>query len=58
MHKYEKFRLIDQTTSSAAAPIRVGGELAGHIALSVTSGLSSEHMMALVNCTAGFIGEL
>lgn len=58
LHKYEKFRLIDQTTSSAAAPIRVGGELAGYIALSVTSGLSSEHMMALVNCTAGFIGEL
>ena len=58
LHKYEKFRLIDQTTSSAAAPIRVGGKLAGYIALSVTSGLSSEHMMALVNCTAGFIGEL
>lgn len=57
LHKYEKFRLIDQTTSSAAAPILIGGELAGYIALSVTGGLSAEHMTSLVCFAADMIGR-
>lgn len=58
LHKYEKYRLIDQTTSSAASPIFINDEIAGYIALSVTGGLSSEHMTSLVCFASDMIGEL
>ena len=58
LHKYEKYRLVDQTTSSAATPVSIGGELAGFIALSVTGGLSAEHMTSLVGFASGMIAKL
>lgn len=58
LHKYEKYRLVDQSSSSAATPILLRGEPLAYLAINSTSGLSEELMISLVERTAACIAQL
>ena len=58
LHKYEKYRLVDQNVSSAAAPIFVGGELQGFISANGISGMAPRYIYELTCRAAEIIGLL
>lgn len=58
LHRYEKFRVVDQRGSSAAVPLTVDGEACGYIALNIDSGLSEAHMLSLISETQKVLSSL
>ncbi len=58
LHKYEKFRVVDQNYSSAAAPFFKGGELAGLISAGATSGSPPQETLDLVRKTTEILTTL
>ncbi len=58
LHKYEKFRLVDQNVSSASAHIFIGDELYGFISANSLSGMAPKYIFDLTCKAANIIGQL
>jgi len=58
LHKYEKYRVVDQNYSSAAAPLYLNGKLAGIISAGASYGLSPQETLDLVSKSAEVICRL
>lgn len=58
LHKYEKFRVVDQNYSSAAAPFFRNGELAGLLSAGATSGSPPQETLDLVSKTTEILSTL
>ena len=58
LHKYEKYRLVDQSTSSVATPIRVNGDTEGFLSVNSLEGIATAQAVAAVEYTAGMISRI
>ena len=58
LHKYEKFRLVDQNVSSASAHIYVNGELQGFLSANSLSGMAPRYIFDLTCRAADITGRL
>lgn len=58
LHKYEKYRVVDQSFSAAAAPIWIDGEIAGFLSMSGTSSLSPDQAVLLSEAGAAAVSAL
>lgn len=58
LHKYEKYRLIDQNSIAVATPVFIGDEIVSYISINSSGGLSASFMETLVEKTAAMISKL